>query len=69
MTISAIAQAYWRKVKAGERTYESVPAIKAGEVLELAKTDEVLELAKTDVVNGVITAEDFCNLIGTAYEA
>ena len=60
MTISAIAQAYWRKVKAGERTYESVPAIKAG---------EVLELAKTDVVNGVIIAEDFYNLIGTAYEA
>lgn len=60
MTISAIAQAYWRKVKAGERTYESVPASKAG---------EVLELAKTDVVNDVITAEDFDNLIGAAYEA
>lgn len=60
MTISAIAQAYWRKVKSGERTYESVPAIKAG---------EVLELAKTDVVNGVIPAEDFYNLIGTTYDA
>ncbi len=60
MVISAIAAAYWRKVKSGERTYESVPASKAG---------EVLELAKTDVVNGVVTAEDFYNLIGTAYEA
>lgn len=60
MVISAIAQAYWRKVKAGERTYESVPAIKAG---------EVLELAKTDVVNGVISAEDFFNLIGVTYVA
>lgn len=60
MVISAIAAAYWRKVKSGERTYESVPASKAG---------EVLELAKTDVVNGVVAAEDFYNLIGTAYEA
>ena len=60
MIISAIAQAYWRKVKSGERTYESVPAVKAG---------EVLELAKTDVANGVITEVDFYNLIGVAYEA
>ena len=58
MLISAIAQTYWPKVKTGDRTYESVPASKAG---------EVLALAKTDVVNGVITAEDFYNLIGTAY--
>ena len=60
MAISAIAQSYWRKVKSGERTYESVPATKAG---------EVLEFAKTDVANGVITAADFENLIGTPYEA
>lgn len=59
MIISAIAQAYWRKVKSGERTYESVPAVKA---------DEVLELAKTDVANGVITEDDFKNRIGTVYE-
>ena len=58
MAISAIAQSYWRKVKSGERTYESVPASKAG---------EVLELAKTDVVNGVITQADFENLIGISY--
>lgn len=60
MAISAIAQSYWRKVKSGERTYESVPTSKAG---------EVLELAKTDVVNGVISAEDFEGLIGIPYEA
>ncbi len=60
MVISAIAQAYWRKVKSGERTYESVPTAKAG---------EVLILAKTDVVNGVISETDFFDLIGSAYEA
>lgn len=58
MIISAIAQAYWRKVKSGERTYESVPSSKAG---------EVFELAKTDVANGVITEADFANLIGVDY--
>ena len=58
MAISAIAQAYWRKVKSGERTYESVPSSKAG---------EVLILAKTDVQHGVITQADFYNLIGVAY--
>lgn len=60
MATSAIAAAYWRKIKSGERTYESVPASKA---------NEVLALAKTDVVNDVITTDDFSNLIGAAYEA
>ena len=60
MAISAIAQAYWRKVKSGERTYESVPVTKAG---------EVLALARTDVANGVITETDFENLIGIGYGA
>lgn len=60
MAISAIAHIYWRSIKSGVRTYESVPVSKAG---------EVLELAKTDVVNGVITEADFEALIGIPYEA
>lgn len=60
MIISAIAATYWRKVKSGERTYESIPAAKAG---------EVLELAETEVAHGVITEEDFVHFIGKAYVA
>lgn len=60
MGISAIAHIYWRKVKAGDRTYESVPT---------PKKDEVLQLAKSDVVNGVITVEEFEQYIGIPYSA
>lgn len=60
MATSAISAAYWRKVKAGERTYESVPA---------AKSADVLILAKSDVAQNVITSDDFKNIIGTDYEA
>lgn len=58
-TVKAIAHSYWRSIKNGNRTYESIPAsVKA----------DVLYLAKTDVINGVITAEEFAQLIGQPYE-
>lgn len=60
MAISAIAHIYWRSIKSGVRTYESVPP---------QKEAEVLALAKTDVVNGVITVEDYYGYIGVPYEA
>ena len=50
MKISAIAHSYWRLIKAGKRTFDSVPD---------TMKDQVKELAKTDVENGVITREEY----------
>lgn len=60
MYLPAISAAYWRTVKRGGRTFESVPA-------ELKES--VTILAKADVANSVISAEDYFNLIGTTYES
>lgn len=58
MEISYFAHAYWRQIKAGNRTFESVKD---------SMKDQVRYLAKTDVANGVITAEEYLNLIGEVY--
>lgn len=55
---SAIAQTYWRQIKKGNKTYEGVPDV---------KKSEVLMLARADVKDGVITAEEFEQLIGIPY--
>ena len=60
MYLPAISAAYWRTVKRGERTFESIPA---------EFKESVTTLAKTDVENGVISAEDYAGFIGTAYQA
>ena len=49
MTISYLAHAYWRQIKAGNRTFESVKD---------THKEQVKSLAKTDVENGVITAKE-----------
>lgn len=49
-----IAQSYWRLIKRGRRTYESLDDT----MKELVKT-----LATADVENGVITAEEYEQLI------
>lgn len=59
MAIKAIAHSYWRRIKDGARTFESVPA---------GVKEDVLVLAKTDVENGVITPEEYKDFIGKAYE-
>ena len=59
MAIKAIAHSYWRRIKDGARTFESVPA---------CVKDDVLFLAKTDVQNGVITPEEYKGFIGESYE-
>lgn len=55
MAIKAIAHSYWRLIKAGTRTFESVP---------VSVQADVIALARTDVENGVITAEQFKEFIG-----
>ena len=55
-----IAQAYWRLIKRGRKTYES-----------LDDTMKVLvkDLAKADVADGVITADEYEQYIGEEYVA
>lgn len=59
MKIKAIAHSYWRVIKAGRRTFESV----RDEV-----KDDVRYLARSDVKNGLISAEQYFNFIGEEYE-
>ena len=58
MNVKPIAHSYWRSIKRGKRTYESI--------FDDLK-DDVLYLAKTDVANGVITEEEFEQYIGVPY--
>ena len=58
MAVKAIAHSYWRTIKRGGRTFESIP--------ESVK-DDVLTLAQTDVEQGVITPEEYKNYIGEGY--
>lgn len=58
MGIKPIAHSYWRSIKRGTRTFESIK----DEV-----KDDVRTLAKLDVENGVITAEEYKTFIGEEY--
>ena len=58
MAVKAIAYSYWRRIKAGARTFDKTP--------EELKED-VKALAKQDVESGVITAADYERLIGEPY--
>lgn len=58
MAIKAIAHSYWRSIKRGTRTFDSVPA---------SVQDDVRVLAQTDVENDVITAEEYKQYIGEEY--
>lgn len=60
MAVKAIAHSYWRRIKAGARTFESVPA---------SVKDDVRTLAQADVAAGEITAEDYKSYIGEEYPA
>ncbi len=58
MAVKAIAHSYWRSIKRGVRTFESIPD---------SVKDDVRNLAQTDVQNGVITADDYKGYIGEDY--
>lgn len=60
MAVKAIAHSYWRSVKRGTRTFESIP--------ESVKAD-VRVLAHADVENGIISTEEYKNYIGEDYLA
>ena len=58
MAVKAIAHSYWRSIKRGTRTFESIPD---------SVKDDVRTLAKADVQEGVITAEQYEQYIGEPY--
>lgn len=58
MAVKPIAFSYWRRIKDGARTYDSVP--------ETVKED-VRTLARQDVADGVITPEQYEEFIGEPY--
>lgn len=60
MAVKAIAHSYWRSIKRGSRTFESIP--------DNVK-DDVRTLAQADVDNGIITVEEYAQYIGEAYPA
>ena len=55
----SIAKIYWRNIKNGNRTFNSV----TDEVV----AEEVQHLAKAAVGNGEITADEYADFIGEAY--
>ena len=59
MEVKPIAYSYWRRIKDGARTYDSVPA---------SVKEDVRTLARADVANGVITPEQYKEFIGEPYE-
>ena len=60
MPIKAIAHSYWRSIKRGVRTFDSLPA---------SVRKDVRALARADVKNGIITAEEYKPYIGEEYSA
>ncbi len=59
MEVSAIAKIYWRTIKRGTRTYDSIKD-------ETVKA-EVKYLAQQDVVNGEITTGQYQEITGEMY--
>lgn len=58
--VRPIAHSYWRSIKRGNRTFESIPD-------ELQ--NDVRTLAKADVENEVITTAEYEQYIGEVYVA
>ncbi len=70
MKIQSVAHSYWRRIKAGARTFESL----SDEVTDFQKKngyssmrDQVLYLAISDVKNDVITEGQFEDYTGLVY--
>lgn len=58
MEVKAISYSYWRSIKRGTRTFESIP--------DSVKND-VRTLAYIDVQKDIITEEQYNNYIGESY--
>ena len=68
MEVQAIAHSYWRLIKNGKRTFESLKNVSAKNGYPKMQ-EQVRYLAKTDVANGEISAEEYEQYIGEVYTA
>ena len=68
MEVQAIAHSYWRLIKSGKRTFESLAKVSAKSGYPTMQ-EQVKYLAKTDVQNGTITEEEYKQYIGEDYDA
>lgn len=66
MLIQSIAHSYWRLIKAGRKTFESLSEEAKGKYPSMK--DQVLYLAVADVKDGVITKEEFEQYTGLVYD-
>lgn len=60
MAVKAIAHSYWRRIKAGGRTFDSIPD---------NVQEDVRTLAQMDVADGIISTDEYASLIGEEYPA
>ena len=70
MKIQAVAHSYWRSVKRGNRTFESLADEQDLVQKRLgypSTKEQVLYLAMSDVENGVLTEEEFEYYTGLVY--
>lgn len=65
MVIQAVAHSYWRSVKRGKRTFESLS--EESKFGYPPMKDQVRYLAKCDVRDNVITEEAYKNYTGEEY--
>lgn len=68
MNIQAIAHSYWRSIKRGARTFDSLKKVNAKDGYP-SMQEQVKYLAQTDVQNGVITEDEYKQFIGEDYPA
>lgn len=66
MKIQAVAHSYWRSIKRGKRTFESLS--EESKFSYPPMKEQVLYLAKADVVDNVITKEEFEQYTGLNYD-
>lgn len=64
--IQAIAHSYWRSIKRGNRTFDSLSNVPIRNYRYSIK-EQVLYLASLDVKNTIISEEDFSIITGYSY--
>ena len=66
MNIQSIANSYYRLIKAGRKTFDSLSTESKG--IFPSMQEQVEYLAKNEVADGVITADDYEKYTGEEYE-
>jgi len=65
MKIQSIAHSYWRLIKAGRKTFDSLSEDSKNGYPSMK--DQVRYLAKAEVEDGTISPEDYRNFTGEEY--